>query len=233
MPLRRLLLHCFESDGRPIWPLIIRESIGLTVVLAIVGSEIAAERAQDLAAVPITDEETAAVRWLAPLVKYAPPPPRQEHIEFVGIGPGAIAASTPVTSPRGDAQTPTPVAAAAAADASGDVTKLEEESTTDSAKPLTEIDVDSAAALDPTAEGPAYPALMLKLKIEGLVLARFVVDTLGHADLNTFRVLQETDPEFVVAVRKALPKMKYRPAVLAGKRVPQLVEQPFTFRIRP
>jgi protein TonB len=233
MPLRRFFIHCFESDGRPIWPLLIRESIGVTVVVAVVASEVVAARVQDLATVPITDEETAAVRWLAPLVKYAPPPPRQEHIEFVGLGSGPIAASTPTTSPRGDSQQPTPVAAAAASEASGQVTKVEEESTTDSARPLTEIEVDSAAALDPTAEGPVYPALMLKLHIEGLVLARFVVDTLGHADLNTFRVLQETDPEFVVAVRKALPKMKYRPAVLAGKRVPQLVEQPFTFRIRP
>ena len=36
-----------------------------------------------------------------------------------------------------------------------------------------------------------------------------------------------------VAVRKALPRMKYKPAVFAGRRVSQLVQQAVVFRIPP
>jgi len=232
VPHRHLVLHLIESAIRPLWPAVRRELLGLAALGGIAGVAVGIERWQASRPPAIDPEESAAVRWLAPLVKRAPPPPRQEHLEFVGLGQ-VLAPAVPVsapTAPRGDEQRPTPVSAA---EAQGEKTLVAEESVTESMKPLTEIDVDSAAALDPTADGPVYPAAMLKLKIEGMVLARFIVDSTGQVDMTTFRVLQVTDPEFVAAVRAALPRMKYRPAVLAGRRVPQLVEQPFTFRIRP
>ncbi len=97
---------------------------------------------------------------------------------------------------------------------------------------FTEIEVDSVAALDPTAAGPEYPPRMLEKNIEGFVLVQFVVDSLGHADTTTFRVLDAAQPEFVAAVKAALPRMKYRPASLGGRPVSQLVQQPFGFKIK-
>jgi protein TonB len=54
-----------------------------------------------------------------------------------------------------------------------------------------------------------------------------VVDTL------TYRVLHATHADFAVAVRLALPGMRFRPAIRAGNRVRQLVEQTFSFKISP
>ncbi len=96
---------------------------------------------------------------------------------------------------------------------------------------LSEIEVDSLAERDPESEGPTYPALLLEKQVEGVVRAMFVVDTTGHADPESFRVMESTDSAFTTAVRMALPRMKYRPAILRGRVVPQLVEQSFAFRI--
>ena len=54
----------------------------------------------------------------------------------------------------------------------------------------------------------------------------------GHADTTSFRVLSASHPGFAVAVRAALPGMRFRPAELLGHPVQQLVRQEFTFRIR-
>jgi hypothetical protein len=76
---------------------------------------------------------------------------------------------------------------------------------------------------------PRYPAELRSQNIEGEVLAQFVVDTMGLAELQTFRPLRFTNPLFVQAVRDALPMMRYLPAEMGGHKVKQLVQQPFTF----
>lgn len=91
--------------------------------------------------------------------------------------------------------------------------------------------VDSAVAIDPMSAAPAYPAALLKLGVEGSVMVRYVVDSLGKADLETFQVVRATRIEFALAVRDALPGMRFSPARMGEKAVPQLVEQPFNFRI--
>jgi hypothetical protein len=59
------------------------------------------------------------------------------------------------------------------------------------------------------------------------------VDSTGYADTLTMQVLEKVDPQFVSAVRAALPRMKYKAAMFAGRRVNQLVQQAFVFRIQP
>jgi len=76
---------------------------------------------------------------------------------------------------------------------------------------------------------PLYPETLLFTGVTGQVLAEFVVDTLGHVELDTFGVISSTNPKFTQAVQRALPEWAYAPAMLAGKRVRQLVQQPFTF----
>jgi protein TonB len=65
--------------------------------------------------------------------------------------------------------------------------------------------------------------------VPGQVLAEFVVDTLGRVELDQFGVFWSTNPKVTQAVQRALPEWAYAPAKLKGKRVRQLVQQPFSF----
>lgn len=96
---------------------------------------------------------------------------------------------------------------------------------------MTELQVDSAVVRYEDSAAPPYPETMLRRRIEGVVLVQYVVDSTGRADTTTFRVLAATHPDFVRAVKTTLPKMRFRPAVMNGKRVAQLVQQPFAFKI--
>lgn len=67
--------------------------------------------------------------------------------------------------------------------------------------------------------------------IQGSVLATFVVDETGRPDVNTYLALESTDTLFALAVRNALPRMKFRPAKRNNITVRQQVEQRFSFRV--
>jgi TonB family protein len=95
------------------------------------------------------------------------------------------------------------------------------------------LEVDSAVTRHPWSAAPAYPPEMLKKKQEGTVFVRYVVDTTGLADAASFEVLRSTHAEFTEAVRMALPDMRFNPARIGRRRVRQLVEQEFSFRITP
>lgn len=97
---------------------------------------------------------------------------------------------------------------------------------------MTEFMVDSAVVRYEDGASPAYPESMLKRRIEGSVIVQYVVDTLGHADTLTFRVISSTHADFARAVKSTLPRMRFRPAIMANRLVPQLVQQPFAFRIQ-
>lgn len=78
---------------------------------------------------------------------------------------------------------------------------------------------------------PNYPGMLQSQGVTGRVIAQFVVDTTGRADVSTFQVL-ETDHElFSAAVKSALPRMRFIPAEVGGHKVKQLVQQPFVFNI--
>lgn len=94
-----------------------------------------------------------------------------------------------------------------------------------------EFQVDSAVVRYDNAAAPAYPETMLRRRIEGSVIVQYVVDTTGRADTATFRVLSATHNDFARAVRDVLPLMRFRPAMMANRRVSQLVQQPFAFKI--
>jgi TonB family protein len=89
------------------------------------------------------------------------------------------------------------------------------------------------AAARASALTPAYPEELRQQGITGGVLMQFVVDTTGRVDPRTIAVLRSTHPLFALAVRQALPNMKYRPATIDGRRVRQLVQEPFAFGIAP
>ena len=79
--------------------------------------------------------------------------------------------------------------------------------------------------------GPQYPEMLRSAGLEGLVLAQFVVDTLGRADVTTFSALRSDHPLFTAAVRAALNRLRFLPAQVGGRKVAQLVHQPFQFTV--
>ena len=53
----------------------------------------------------------------------------------------------------------------------------------------------------------------------------------GGAGAGPFRGLKSSHELFPAAVRNALPSMRFLPAEVGGRKVKQLVQQPFTFAI--
>jgi TonB family protein len=78
---------------------------------------------------------------------------------------------------------------------------------------------------------PRYPESLKARNVEGEVLMQFVVDTMGRADTSSFKVLRSTHEAFTRAVLTVLPTMRFYPAEIAGRKVKQMVQQPFTFAI--
>jgi len=96
---------------------------------------------------------------------------------------------------------------------------------------LTAYEVDSIASRDPDSGAPVYPPDLLAANVEGTVRTQYVVDTSGRVDSASFRILTATHPAFAAAVLESVPRMRFRPALSAGRRVPQLVEQTFEFKM--
>lgn len=80
-----------------------------------------------------------------------------------------------------------------------------------------------------TNPAPRYPASLRAAGIQGSVFARFVVDTTGGVRMESVKVDASDHPRFSEAVFEVLRRSRYRPAELRGRKVPQLVVQPFVF----
>jgi TonB family protein len=78
---------------------------------------------------------------------------------------------------------------------------------------------------------PEYPPALRASGIEGIVAAEFVVTESGRADAGSLRIISATNEAFVESVRRALPRMRFRPATIDGRTVAQLVRQQFVFRL--
>jgi len=98
-------------------------------------------------------------------------------------------------------------------------------------QPYFDFQVEKPVVMAPGAQGPAYPDMLRTAGIEGTVLAQFVVDTTGRAEMNTFKVLKSDNDLFSNAVKNALQRMRFLPAEVGGRKVKQLVQQPFQFSL--
>ncbi|HEY4215678.1 MAG TPA: energy transducer TonB [Gemmatimonadaceae bacterium] len=94
-----------------------------------------------------------------------------------------------------------------------------------------EYQVEKQVSPDPRNAPPRYPDMLRSANVEGEVLAQFVVDTTGRADMSTFKILKSTHDLFTSAVKAALPNMRFFPAEVGGKHVKQLVQMPFQFNL--
>lgn len=98
-------------------------------------------------------------------------------------------------------------------------------------QPYFDFQVEKPVVMAPGAQGPAYPDMLRTAGIEGQVLAQFVVDTTGRAEMSTFKALKSDNDLFTTAVKNALARMRFLPAEVGGRKVKQLVQQPFQFSL--
>jgi periplasmic protein TonB len=94
-----------------------------------------------------------------------------------------------------------------------------------------EFQVEKPVVSAPGSGQPSYPDMLRSAGVEGEVLAQFVVDTTGRAEPGSFKVLKTSHELFAQAVKNALPRMRFLPAEIGGRKVKQLVQQPFNFAL--
>ena len=94
-----------------------------------------------------------------------------------------------------------------------------------------EFQVEKPVVPAPGSTSPRYPDMLRQAGVEGEVLAQFVVDTTGRAEPATLKILKSSHDLFIQSVKNALPQMKFIPAEVGGRKVKQLVQQPFSFSI--
>ena len=95
-----------------------------------------------------------------------------------------------------------------------------------------EFQVEQAATVRAGASpSPKYPAELRAANIEGEVLAQFAVDTTGAPIVETFKVLKSSHDLFTLAVKNALPTLRFTPAQVGGRPVRQIVQMPFQFNL--
>ncbi len=94
-----------------------------------------------------------------------------------------------------------------------------------------EFQVEKPVAQIPGTGSPRYPDALRSSGVEGEVQAQFVVTEDGRAETATFKVLKATNDLFAAAVRSALPNMRFYAAEVGGRKVKQLVQQSFQFKL--
>lgn len=93
--------------------------------------------------------------------------------------------------------------------------------------------VDEVPRMIGSVPAPRYPAALRDGGISGRVVVRFVVDTLGRAELGDVVVVETTHALFTDAVKNVLERYRFRPGAVEGHKVRTMVQLPFTFSLRP
>jgi TonB family protein len=183
--------------------------------------------------------ESAAEERRNQLIVYYAPPDRQpgksptpEQLQFIEVGAGVR--TDGVVSPDG-VKRGKPAGDEALQDSPGhdQVTQQSQLPVPSNDSVYSILTVDETAARMEGSAAPIYPPELMRESIEGLVMVRYVIDSLGRAEPGSLEVLSSTHPLFVKAVRDALPGMRFSAAIVDGKPVRELVEQSFAFRIAP
>lgn len=94
-----------------------------------------------------------------------------------------------------------------------------------------EFQVEKQVAQAPGNPGPRYPDMLRSANVEGEVLAQFVVDTTGRVEGGSIKILKTSHDLFTNSVKQALSGMRFFPAEIGGRKVKQLVQQPFNFTL--
>ncbi len=150
---------------------------------------------------------------------------RVDGVEAVVVIAPAIDGATPSPAPVAGTPMRFPLGGAARGVAAGTPAPVNDNQT------FFEFQVEQPVTPVPGNLGPRYPDSLRVARVEGEVLAQFVVDTSGVADMSTFKVLKSTHALFTEAVRGSLADMAFYPARVGGRAVKQLVQMPFNFSL--
>ena len=90
--------------------------------------------------------------------------------------------------------------------------------------------VDRAPHVIGRAPEPRYPGPLRDAGVQGRVIAEFVVDTLGRAEMEGLK-LEAPQTQFAEAVRAVLPRYRFTPGEAVGRKVRTRVQLPFDFTL--
>lgn len=96
-------------------------------------------------------------------------------------------------------------------------------------QPYFEFQVEKPALPREGNPNPKYPSMLESSRVEGEVLAQFVVDTSGRAEMSTFKVLKASNDLFASSLKSILPQWRFYPAEAGGHKVKQIVQLPLKF----
>lgn len=102
---------------------------------------------------------------------------------------------------------------------------------TNSDQPYFEFQVEKPALAREGNPNPKYPSMLESSRVEGDVLAQFVVDTSGRAEMSTFKILQASNELFGSSLKSVLPSWRFYPAEAGGHKVKQIVQLPIKFAV--
>jgi TonB family protein len=94
------------------------------------------------------------------------------------------------------------------------------------------VRADAPAAHLPGTGSLSYPRDLKADGIEGDVDITFIVEPTGRAHLPSVRVVRASHADFVAAVRRALPAMRFVPATAGGCQIGMVMRQQFSFRLQ-
>jgi TonB family protein len=79
---------------------------------------------------------------------------------------------------------------------------------------------------------PVYPPLLQQAQIEGSVMVEAIIDTLGHVEPNSLKVVQTANPGFNESAKQTVLHSLFRPARVYGKAVRVLIHIPIQYSIK-
>jgi TonB family protein len=159
-------------------------------------------------AATLTESTSDLERRIDAMTTPAPRRPRLRAGLLSAVALGAIALACSMPSPDFEQKTPV-----------------------ESKEPYFEFQVERAAVANPSSAVPMYPPQLRAANIEGQVIAKFVVDTTGRADMRTFEIVKSDHRLFSESVRAALASTEFTPAQVGGRKVKQLISMPFAFSL--
>ncbi len=77
---------------------------------------------------------------------------------------------------------------------------------------------------------PRYPDSLRTAGVDGRVVIEFIVDTTGHVEPGSVRIVSSTRPEFETPTREAIAGSTFRPGLVQGRAVRVQVTQPVNFQ---
>ena len=131
-----------------------------------------------------------------------------------------------------------PIAAGPIVASSGDFTRVPMDAAGSAGTPLPSLgatfradQVEKQVALLPGGSPPRYPDALRMAGVEGQVVAVFVVDDQGRVEAGSISFLRSDNEQFEREVRATLRDMRFAPAEVGGRKVRQLVQMPFVFKL--